>query len=346
MSDVRAAGFVPYRIEEGNLLFLLLKAAGHSTWGFPKGLIDVAEEEDEAARREMAEETGISGIRPVEGFRETVKYIVHLGGKDSNKRSTYFLAGVGGSPVTLSHEHTEYRWLPASEAMSMIPFENLRRVLAKAVACLWRQGEGFPWTPLPKEPLSAREAEVLLHSMGSLDDRWVRHCLEVAHVAVKIGTALKTSGQIVDLDFLHEGAVLHDIGRALDHGDHGIQGFLLLRDLGLACAARVSITHYLKGRSAEELSTDGFRSDSNLSAVGHPDEFRPLSLEEKVVAVADACVAGDTMTGMDERFRLARLRYGDTPWMTRNEALSRAWLAEFEGMTGGPIQLDRGVPTS
>ena len=59
--------------------FLLLHhTAGH--WDFPKGNIEVGEDELGAARREIFEETGIQVVNFLEGFRKKIEYQYTRGG--------------------------------------------------------------------------------------------------------------------------------------------------------------------------------------------------------------------------------------------------------------------------
>lgn len=64
-----AAGLLLYRLEAEEPRVLLVHSSGsynrHKPWGIPKGLLDPGETEEEAARRETWEETGIRVVGPV-----------------------------------------------------------------------------------------------------------------------------------------------------------------------------------------------------------------------------------------------------------------------------------------
>jgi 8-oxo-dGTP pyrophosphatase MutT (NUDIX family) len=319
------------------LEFLLLRASDHATWGFPKGRVDPGEGETEGARREFREETGLAAPDPVSGFREVVRYRVRWKGEDRAKKAVYFLAEAGEGDVRLSEEHDDFAWLPPARALERLPFENLREVLARAVLNRWRAGDPA-LRPFPsREPLVADEAERFLFSVGSRRDAWVLHSEKVGAVARRIGTLLVQAGDVLDPDFLLSAGMLHDVGRALDHDRHGLEGFGLLCDFGLPRTARISMTHWLKGRNAAEMKEDGFPEDPRLAEVASPERFRPLTPEEVVISVADGLVAGDRVVTFGERFERARKRYGDTPWIARNEALSIAWFEELEKKIGEPL---------
>src|SRR5215213_2606425 len=65
-----AGGVVFAGGDEGGVEYLLIKA---KYWEFPKGLVEVGEEERDAAQREVREETGLEVVL-VEGFREAIGY--------------------------------------------------------------------------------------------------------------------------------------------------------------------------------------------------------------------------------------------------------------------------------
>ena len=111
-----SAGAVVVRREKGAWQYLLLRAFHY--WDFPKGTVEAGEEPLEAARREVAEESGVQDLVFAWGndFRETLPY-----GK--GKVARYYLAETHQARVTLPinpalgrPEHHEYRWLSYQEA--------------------------------------------------------------------------------------------------------------------------------------------------------------------------------------------------------------------------------------
>ena len=84
----RSAGAVVYReTKKGREYLLLQHHAGKNTravkrahvghWDFPKGHIDAGEKTEDTVRREVREETGITRIELIPGFKETIRYFVH-----------------------------------------------------------------------------------------------------------------------------------------------------------------------------------------------------------------------------------------------------------------------------
>ncbi len=117
----RAAGAVVFRRTERGVLLLLLRA--YKNWDFPKGLIEPGESELDAAKRECAEETGITDLDFPFGdaCKDTLAY---AGGKVAR----YFLAETEAveielpvSPELGRPEHHEWRWVSFDEAEELLP---------------------------------------------------------------------------------------------------------------------------------------------------------------------------------------------------------------------------------
>ena len=115
-----SAGVVVLRDTAEGPRFLLLRAYKH--WDFPKGMVEPDETPFAAARREVAEETGIEALEFVWGevFRETAPYA-------RGKVARYYIArteredvALTANPLTGIHEHMEYRWVDIKEALSLV----------------------------------------------------------------------------------------------------------------------------------------------------------------------------------------------------------------------------------
>ena len=79
MPKEKSAGAIIYRIENGVPQYLLLHYAPaeegkRGQWGFAKGHVEERETEEETARREIAEETGINDLKIIPGFKKSEKY--------------------------------------------------------------------------------------------------------------------------------------------------------------------------------------------------------------------------------------------------------------------------------
>jgi bis(5'-nucleosidyl)-tetraphosphatase len=134
--EERSAGFVLFRRCEGRRLYLVLRHRSGGHWAFPKGRIEPCEGELAAARREIAEETGIEELRPVPGFRATSTYCFARGDRSISKTVVYFLAEAEAERVRLSHEHSDAAWLEADNAKRRLSHAESRRILDEAEARL------------------------------------------------------------------------------------------------------------------------------------------------------------------------------------------------------------------
>jgi 8-oxo-dGTP pyrophosphatase MutT (NUDIX family) len=120
-NKVLSCGVVPVRFAWGDWKLLVLRA--YKNWDFPKGIVEVNEDALEAAKRETAEETGITDLEFVfgEDYKETVPYA-------GNKVARYYVAETRTGDITLPvsqelgrPEHHEWRWVSCEEAEDLLP---------------------------------------------------------------------------------------------------------------------------------------------------------------------------------------------------------------------------------
>jgi len=130
--ETSAGAVVFYRGEPIEYLLLL-----STFWGFPKGHVEMGEQEREAALREILEETGLQ-VDLIEGFRHIEEYAYERHGEQQPKRVIYFLGETRDRRSRLSDEHTDMAWLPYNEAMARFGFEGLRETLRAANEFLMR----------------------------------------------------------------------------------------------------------------------------------------------------------------------------------------------------------------
>ena len=126
----KSAGIIIFNRGKETAYLLLQYNAGH--WDFPKGHIESNEAEIEAAVRETLEETGISGVKLSEGFKEKLGYFFTKDGSKIYKEVVCFLAESKSKEVKLSFEHIGFEWLPFREAMERVTFNSSRKILEKA----------------------------------------------------------------------------------------------------------------------------------------------------------------------------------------------------------------------
>lgn len=224
--------------------------------------------------------------------------------------------------------------------------------------------------------LSPAEAAAVLDAHAPDGELWPTHCRQVARVARTVSDALLVAGASLDavLDpwwgdesapvaatesatttgFVAElgprpkrpalqpadveaWALVHDIGRCVNHGPlHGWIGWRLLADLGHASTARGCLTHWLKGRSADELRAASIDEGliAQVAAALHPLHWR---LADSVLSFADSSVAGKAIVPLASRHADLRARYGGSTWMDRHEELGERAATQISDALGRPV---------
>ena len=125
----RSCGAVVYRNIGGMVRFLLIKNRRSTHWGFPKGHVEMGENDYQTAYREVLEETGIH-IKIHPDFVTKSQYTIQ--GK-VEKNVNIYLAGTDDTQTVIQKEEIEdYIWLGYDRAMSRLRFENDKNILYKA----------------------------------------------------------------------------------------------------------------------------------------------------------------------------------------------------------------------
>ena len=115
----------------------LINPVGRRVWGLPKGGVEPGETPPEAALREIAEETGMSGV--VEGDLGSIDYSFYARDRGGRIHKTvhYFLVrATGGTTDAHDHEVHEARWVEAREALVLMTYPNEREMVRRAAAAL------------------------------------------------------------------------------------------------------------------------------------------------------------------------------------------------------------------
>ncbi len=137
--EERSAGAVVFKEGEGGARSYLL-LLNNGRWDFPKGNMEEGETELQTVLREVAEETALSDLSMVPGFRRVVEYFYRRDGKNVHKEVVYLLARSGGAGVKISFEHQGFEWLDYGEAKARATYQNSRNILEDAEAFLAAPG--------------------------------------------------------------------------------------------------------------------------------------------------------------------------------------------------------------
>ena len=137
-NPILAAGGVVYSRDAAGLLLVLLIQDKHGVWTLPKGHVESGETEDQAAIREIAEETGVDCT--IVRLLQRVEYPVFKEGSWRDKQVAYFLAQA--PLVNPQPRHAEgirdARWFTPPQALPLIGYAQVREVVRRAVQILPR----------------------------------------------------------------------------------------------------------------------------------------------------------------------------------------------------------------
>ena len=122
---VEAAGGVVVREGERGIEVCLVHRPRYGDWTLPKGKLDPAETFEEAALREVREETGLRCS--LRGELESTHY---TDGKGRPKVVRYFLMEVDGGDFEPNDEVDELRWMTPAEAIAYLTYDRDRDLIA------------------------------------------------------------------------------------------------------------------------------------------------------------------------------------------------------------------------
>lgn len=124
-------GVVRRRRENGDYEYALVHRPRYGDWSLPKGKVDAGESDEQAALREVQEETGVRGeLGPELG---TVRYTDRKG---RPKRVRYWLMDAAQDPSEFrpNQEVDDVRWCSAADAGKLLSYEHDRKLIADAEA--------------------------------------------------------------------------------------------------------------------------------------------------------------------------------------------------------------------
>ncbi|CAN5440149.1 hypothetical protein BH10ACT11_BH10ACT11_14610 [soil metagenome] len=122
--QVRAAGGVIADPATGR--FALVHRPRYDDWSFPKGKLEAGEEWEEAALREVLEETGLRC--ELEGELPSISYSDRKG---RSKLVRYWRMQVLDGEFEPNDEVDELRWVEATEALLLLSYQRDRDLLVE-----------------------------------------------------------------------------------------------------------------------------------------------------------------------------------------------------------------------
>lgn len=112
----KSCGVLPYRIIGGKREFLLVFEAFSKCWSIPKGHIEAGESDEQAALRELYEETGLTAKLDKSRWA-SIEYPISAFAK---KEVKFYLGEVAGTPKVREGEIDQYKWLTEEELKSYL----------------------------------------------------------------------------------------------------------------------------------------------------------------------------------------------------------------------------------
>jgi 8-oxo-dGTP pyrophosphatase MutT (NUDIX family) len=127
-----SAGGVVYRLEAGAPLFLLIRDS-YQNWGFPKGHLESGERAEDAAVREVREETGLPEVA-LRGELTTIDWYFRFRGRLIHKICHFYLMETAHAETSPQGAEgiTACQWVDYDAASSAISYANARLVLRRA----------------------------------------------------------------------------------------------------------------------------------------------------------------------------------------------------------------------
>jgi 8-oxo-dGTP pyrophosphatase MutT (NUDIX family) len=127
----RSAGGLLLRLVDGSFGGLLIGRATPRIWSLPKGHVEPSETIEEAAVREVLEETAIRGII-IEKLSDIRYWFYSTKVKHSKVVHFFLMRYVEGSPSPQISEVDEAVWVPLEEMSSVLTHLNERRLVGMA----------------------------------------------------------------------------------------------------------------------------------------------------------------------------------------------------------------------
>ena len=128
-----SSGGVIFQREDGEVQVALIARMGGKVWCLPKGHLDPGETSEEAALREVREETGLTG-RVVGKLGEISYWFVQKksAGRIFKKVVFFLMEKTGGDTSEHDFEVDDVRWFPVEEALKAMSYPSERTIVKKA----------------------------------------------------------------------------------------------------------------------------------------------------------------------------------------------------------------------
>ena len=119
-------------LRDGVPFVAMIATRGRSRWGLPKGAVSPGETSEQAALREVQEETGLDAV--VIGLLDTIEYFFRAGDVLIKKSVDFYLMRfTGGTMTPQLSEVDDVEWVALPEAIQRASFDSERKLLSLAL---------------------------------------------------------------------------------------------------------------------------------------------------------------------------------------------------------------------
>ena len=130
-----SAGGVVIREHEGELQVAVIRPRGKSIWALPKGHVDGSERPEEAALREVREETGLEA--DLERSLGEIRYFYQFRGRRIFKTVAFFLFRYRSGEIdeldpSMRVEVDEAKWVRLADAHTLLAYRGEKQIIATA----------------------------------------------------------------------------------------------------------------------------------------------------------------------------------------------------------------------
>ena len=131
MRDEHSSGGAVISFRDGTSFVALIATRGCTRWGLPKGAVSEGETSEQAALREVNEETGL--VASIVKQLDTIEYFFRASGTLIRKRVDFYLMMyLGGELTPQLSEVDDVEWVELAEAIQRASFDSERKLLEMA----------------------------------------------------------------------------------------------------------------------------------------------------------------------------------------------------------------------
>jgi 8-oxo-dGTP pyrophosphatase MutT (NUDIX family) len=126
-----SSGGAVITLRDGAPHVALIATRGRTRWGLPKGAVGAGETSEQAALREVREETGLDA--EIVKLLDTIEYFFRVGDTLIRKRVDFYLMRyIRGELTPQLSEIDDVEWVELDEAIRRASFDSERKLLESA----------------------------------------------------------------------------------------------------------------------------------------------------------------------------------------------------------------------